>query len=176
MPGIKQPIVDVMTRISSQISDFKTIRIWNNQVRHNAEGQYPDYPKPACFVQVLSSVDFEALPGSVASADLGFVFHIVHEYYDANDGTFEQDLPVFDLRDKVLEAFTLFKPSGCGPMTLVTDTQDDDHTNIYEYQVGFVCHFLDNTAVPATQTKQPPTDIQITATFAPPKNYIIPNP
>jgi hypothetical protein len=66
---------------------------------------------------------------------------------------------------------TLFKPSACGPMTLVTDTQDEDHTNIYEYLVGFVTHFLDDAGKVKTTEKAPPTDVQITAKFVEPKNY-----
>jgi hypothetical protein len=122
-------------------------------------------------VQVLSGAEWQALQGGVSSADLGFVFHIVHEYYDAQDGTFEQDLPVFDLRDSVSEKFTLFKPSACGTMTLVTDTQDENHTNIYEYLVGFVTHFLDDAGKVKTIEKAPPTDVQITAKYVDPKNY-----
>ena len=161
-----------MQRIRNDFPQFQTVRIWNNQTRYNADGQYPDFAKPACFVEVLNGVSWDALPGGITSADLGFVFHIVHEYYDAQDGTFEQDLPVFQLRNAIVKAFTLYKPTGCGPMTLVTDEQDANHTNIYEYMVGFVTHFLDDTGAPTTIDATMPGTLEVNGQYVDPKNYI----
>jgi hypothetical protein len=45
MADLVQPIIDVMTRIRSELPEFKTVRIWNNQTKYNADGQYPDYAK-----------------------------------------------------------------------------------------------------------------------------------
>lgn len=174
MASIKQPILDVMNRIRNELPAFKTIRIWNNQPKAEKDGQYVAYPKPACFVQVMTGAEWAALQGGNTASDLVMLFHIIHEYYDAADGTFEQDLPVFDLRDSVLAKFTLFKPSGCGPFSLVMDTQDEDHDNIYEYIVGFATHFIDTAGATQYITKQTPTNLQATVQFTDPKNYIIP--
>lgn len=175
MSGIKAPIQDVLNLIKG-ITQFQTIRVWNNQIAHEREGNYPSYAKPACFVEVLNDVTWGQLAQGDSSADLMFRFHIAHEFYDAQDGSFEQDLAVIDLRDAVIAAVMLTWPTGCGPMTKINEGFDYDHDNIYEYLVDFVTHFIDDTGAVKTITKQPPTDIEIDASFSAPKNYVIPQP
>lgn len=173
----KDILTETMSKLRSDLPDFKTVRVWNGQVEQEKAGEYVAYAKPACFVQLIMNPDgWAALPEGVSSADAGIVFHIVHEYYDAQDGTFEQDLPVFDLADQIIEKFTLFKPSGCGPWAKVNEGQDENHTNIYEYQVGFLFHFIDTAGQTKTTPANIPNDVQLTATFVQPKNFIIPKP
>ncbi len=175
MAGIKQPILDIMQRVRDTIPEFLHVRVWNNQLSYNRSGQIYEFLKPACFVEVINSPQYEAIGGGWTGADLGITFHIVHEHYDSMDGTFEQDLVVFDLRDKVLEFITLFKPSGCSHMTLTGEEQDYEHDNLYHYQVSFVCNFTDNTGAIKTievdgSTIAPAPTIQ----FIPPINNMPP--
>lgn len=175
MAGIKDPILDVMARIRAQIPEFLTVRIFNNQIRDERDGKYVDYPKPACFVEILNDVAWQTLQGGHAAADLGFRFHIVHEHYNNSDGTFEQDLAVFGLRDSIIKKFTLFKAIGCGPMALQAEGLDYDHDNIYEYIVDFVTHFIDDTGVKETIETVGATALQDNIQYVEPKNYIIPH-
>jgi hypothetical protein len=173
MSGIRQPIEDVLTRIRAELPQFLTVRVWNNQVDMERDGRYQAYLKPACFLEVLNDVVWEQLSEGFSAADLGFRFHIVHEYYDDQAGNFEQDLPVFDLRDAVIKAFMLYKPVGCGHMTKINEVMDYDHDNIYHLLVDFVAHFIDDKGAKEYIEKEPPTDLELTATFSPPKNYLI---
>lgn len=157
------------------LPQFLTVRLWNNQLQMEQEGAYQAYAKPAVFVEVLNDMVWEQLQGGFSASDLAFRFHIVHEYYDDQAGNFEQDLVVFDLRDALIAAFMLYKPTGCGPMTKITEQQDYDHANVIHYLVDFVTHFIDDAGVPTTIETTPPTTLEATVNFAPPKNYIIPH-
>lgn len=173
MSGIRQPIEDVMTRIRTELPQFLTVRIWNNQVDAEYNGDYQAYAKPACFVEVMNDVTWEQLSEGYSAADLGFRFHIVHEFYDDQAGNFEQDLIIFDLRDALISKFMLYKPVGCGHMTKISETMDYDHPNIYHMLVDFVTHFIDDKGAKQYIETTPPTDIELTASYIPPKNYLI---
>lgn len=173
MAGIRQPLEDVLNRIRTDLTQFQTVRVWNNQIEMEHAGKYQAYAKPACFVEILNDVVWGQLAEGYSSADLGYRFHIVHEFYDAQDGTYEQDLVVFGLRDDLIANMMLFQPTGCGHLTKINEIMDYDHENVYHMIIDFVCHFIDDKGVKQQITKNPPTDINLTATFTTPKNYLI---
>ena len=173
MAGIKAPIQDILTKLATiQVvnSDGNTVelyaRIWNNQIETERAGDSYVYPKPAAFVEVVSPVIFEEIGQNLRSADIGISIHLVHEYYN-QDGTFEQDLQVFDLRDQIIAALSQFKPTGCGQLVSTGEQQDYDHDNIYHYIISFVCNFIDSKGSPYDLgrgiyiEKEPPTDVNI---------------
>lgn len=168
MAGIKAPILDILNKLA-EISDFRMIRIWNNQINYEKDGQLYNFPKPAAFLEVINDPIYEQLGLGFQSSDVGWRIHICHEFYDAQDGSFEQDLPIFDLRDKVVAKLSLFEPTACGPLTRVAETQDYEHDNIYHYIIEFVCNFIDSKGSPYDPDsgsyidKQPPTALQVNA-------------
>lgn len=174
MAGIKTPILDVMNRLKTMVPELQTIRIFNDQINRERDGKYPNYAKPAAFVEILTDIEWGQLAEGNSSADLGFRTHIVHEFYDDQEGNFEQDVIVFDLRDKVIAALMLFEPTACGAMQKVTEVPDYSHDNLYVYLVDFVTHFVDDKGAKITIEKPAPTTLEMTSQFAPPKNYIIP--
>lgn len=174
MAGIKQPIQDVITQLKT-ITDLQTVRVFNNQIAMEREGKYADYAKPAAFVEVQNDVEWGQLEGGVSAADLAFRIHLVHEYYDDQAGNFEQDLVIFDLRDKVIAALMLFEPTACSAMQKLQEQQDFDHDNLYEYTIDFITHFVDDKGAKQYISTTNPTPV-INAQFTEPKNYIIPQP
>lgn len=164
---------DILTKARADASGFQTINVWNNQTKYERDGDYPNFAKPALFVEVVKNPDIGALPGGVSSADVAVIFHVVHEFVNAGSD-FEQNLAVFDLVNQVQKVFTLYKAPGCGPMVLFNETQDQEHTQIYEYMVGFVAHFIDTAGMPDKLDATMPAELQQTAIFVQPKNYIIP--
>lgn len=175
MAGIKQPILDIITKLREiTVANGEggtmtpNVRIWNNQIKYESDGKLYDFPKPAFFVEVVNAVQFQTLAEGMQSADLGIRVHIVHEYYDAQDGTFEQDLVVFELRDQVRVKLMRYEPTACGPLVVINEEQDYEHTNIYHYVVDFVCHFIDSKGSPYDPArtdlidKDPPTDLELT--------------
>jgi hypothetical protein len=176
MAGIKAPLQDILTKLATiQVTngDGNTIdlyaRIWNNQIESERAGDSYVYPKPAAFVETLSPVTFQEIGQNFRSADLGINIHLVHEFYN-EDGTFEQDLLVFDIRDKIVAALSQFKPTGCGQLVSTGEQQDYDHDNIYHYVISFVCNFIDSKGSPYDTgrgiyiEKEAPTGVNIIAT------------
>lgn len=150
MSGIKQPIQDVLAKLASiQVTnnDLQTVglysRIWNNQLADIRDGKIYEWPRPAAFVEVISPVTFEVIGLGFRSADVGFRIHLIHEFYN-QDGTFEQDLAIFDLRDTVLLNLSQYCPTACGPLNCMNETQDYNHDNLYHYTLDFVANFTDS--------------------------------
>ena len=152
MSGIKQPITDLLTLLRTiPVTNgdgnnvVPVVRIWNNQITRIKEGQLESFPMPALFVE-LSNTTFENIGQGFRSGELNFKVHIAHEFYDAQDGTFEQDLTIFDLRDKVIGYLSGISLTACSPLEATGENQDYDHDNIYHYIVDFTCNFTDSTA------------------------------
>lgn len=169
MAGILAPMLDIMNRLQS-LGVFQHIRVWNSQIDYEREGQLYDFPKPAAFLEVISDPIYEMLGNGVQMADIAFRIHICDEEYDAGQGTFEQNLSVFALRDAICRTagLALFKPTGCSPLTKVTENQDFEHDNLYHYTVDFLSSFVDSTGAPADPGNgdiidATVTDIDITA-------------
>ena len=154
MSGIKAPLLDILNKLATvdvtngdgQIVKLYS-RVWNNQLTSERDAKIYDYPKPAAFVEFITPVTFTEMGGNFGNADIGVNVHLIHEYYNA-DGTFEQDLLVFDLRDKIVALLSQFKPTACGLMVRVNEQQDFDHDNLYHYIVGFAVNFVDSKSSP----------------------------
>jgi len=152
--GISQPIGDILSKLSAiQVfnNDSQTVplysRIWNNQLRNIKDGKDYTWPRPAAFVEIVSPATYEVIGLGFRSADLGIRIHLIHEFYN-QDGTFEQDLIVFDLRDTILANLSQYCPTACGAMNCIREEQDYDHDNLYHYILEFVCNFIDSKGSP----------------------------
>lgn len=150
MAGIRQPLEDVLNKLATlQVTngDAQTVqlytRVWNEQPRFEEDGKLYDYPKPAAFVEVIDKAEYHEIGIGFRACDIGWRIHLVHEYYN-QDGTFEQDLTIFDMRDKVIALLALYQPTACGPMVCVAESQDYTHKNIYHFILDFICHFIDS--------------------------------
>lgn len=178
MAGIKQFFQSILTELSTiQVTnqDGQTVnlyaRIWNNQVERERAGETYLYPKPAAFVEIQAPVIFEEVGKNMRSATINLAIHLVHEFYN-EDGTFEQDLPIYDLRDQVVAALSQFKPTGSGQLVSTGEIPDYDHDNLVQYVINYTCDFTDSKGSPYDEgrgvyiTKQPPTDVDIQGQFA----------
>jgi hypothetical protein len=166
MAGIKQPILDILTKLKD-VTEIQYIRIWNNQVKHEDEGKIYDWPKPAVFLEVISSPQWQEMGNGYQGADIGWRLHLVHEQFDAQDGTFEQNLAVFDIRDNIVRKLSFYEPTGCGPLVKRSEGFDYDHTQIYVYVIDFTCFFIDSKGAKTDPDaglfidKAPPTTVQL---------------
>lgn len=168
---LKQPVVELLTKLrtlSVVNPDLTTtaphVRIWNNQLDYEKGGQLQNYPKPAFFLEIVSPADFVILGEGYRSCDINFRVHLVHEFMNAtgvDEGTFEQDLVVFDLRDQVIELLTRFAPIGCGPLECMQEAFDYAHDNLYHYIMDFVTNFTDGAGRKKYVIKNPPTDLEL---------------
>lgn len=144
-------------KITVQNGDYKQVapycRIWNGQIYKEVDGKTYDFPKPALFVEIIPDIEYQPLGLQVSQADLGIRIHIVTESLDTGDGNFEQDLAIYDLRDKVISTLSGYLPPACSAMMLTAETPDYEHTNIFHHTVDFVCNFIDSTGSPYADGK-----------------------
>jgi len=152
MAGIRQPLTDILSKLSTiQVLnlDHQTVnlytRIWNSQVRGLDTGETYSWPTPAAFVEFVTPVTFGQMGQGFLNADLGVKIHLIHVFYN-QEGTFEQDLDIFGLRDSIVKTMSAYCPTACGPLNMVNESQDYDHTNVYHYVIEFICNFVDSTA------------------------------
>lgn len=171
MAGIKDALVDVLTKLRTSTvvnGDGKTVtpyvRVWNNQLDYDREGRIESFPKPAYFVELVSPQPYEIMGEGYRNTDLAIRIHIIHEFYNASDGTFEQDLPVFDNRDQLVELLTRYTPPGCGPLECMAESQDYQHDNLYHYMLDFIANFIDDKGRKKYILSTPPTDLEIDLT------------
>jgi len=150
MAGIKAPITDILNRLAQvQWKDAEGnisglyARVWNNQLRDLKDGAVYEWPRPAAFVEIVSPANYEVIGLGFRSADIGVKIHLIHDFYN-QDGTFEQDLEIFDLRDTVIAELSQYCPTACGPLNCVSEFQDTEHDNLYHYVCDFVCNFIDS--------------------------------
>lgn len=172
MAGIVTPIREILQALNRMqvinqtgVSAPLTARVWNDQIRRNIEGEIEYQPYPAAFLEITTPSTYAEIGGGIGASDLVFAIHLAHEYYDAMDGTFEQDLLIFELRDQLLGTLSHFKPTGCGPLSRISESQDYAHANIYHYIVEFTAHFIDdrgsNDITQGFQLSGAPLDLEI---------------
>lgn len=174
MAGIKAPIQDILTRLATispvdQDNSANPLyaRVWNNQLKQLTSGETYSFPRPCAFLELPNPTQYNRLLNAIDEADVVFRVHIAHDYYDAEDGTFEQDLTIFDLRDQIVALLSQYSPTGCGTMVRIAEEQDYSHTNIYHYIIDFKCAFIDSKGSPfdsasnAYTESVPPTRLNI---------------
>jgi hypothetical protein len=151
MPGIKPAILDVLTRLSviqAVNQDNQTLplytRIFNNQIKRQLDGKINAYQLPAAFIEVIKPSNFNRLLNGVSESDIIFRIHLQHWFTDAQDGTFDQDLPIYDLRDAVIANLSDFRPTACGNLCLTAESQDYNHDDVYVYLIEFTTGFIDS--------------------------------
>lgn len=149
MSGIVSPLNDLLAFLAAKTvtnKDGGTVplyaRVWNNQIRYEENGELYNFPKPAAFVEIASPVQFQILGQGYRSADLAFRIHLSTENYNV-EGSFEQDLAVFALRDSIIGWLTGRKLTGCYPLVSIGEEQDFEHSNTYHYIIDFVANFTD---------------------------------
>lgn len=175
MSGIKPAITDVLYRLATiQVlnQDAATVplltRIFNNQRERAKKAEGYQYPLPAAFVEVIKPANYNRLGNGVSESDIVFRIHLEHWFTDAQDGTFDQDLGIFDLRDQVIATLSNYRPTACGNMCLTAEEFDYDHDDIYVYLIDFTTGFTDSKGSafgigrPEYINSTPPTTLEVT--------------
>ena len=152
MSGIKQPILDVINKLktiawpnNSGQTPALYSEVWNSHFKYLEKGDIYPFALPAAFVEVQTPEQFNQLGYGIVESDVIFRIHVMVEQLDAGDGTNDQNLSVFALRDKINQTLTHFQPTACSLLMKVAERQDFDHDNLYVYELDFKCSFIDDT-------------------------------
>lgn len=115
-------------------------RVWNNQVEYMKSGELQAVPMPACFVEWLFGQGGN-MGQNYNGNDITLRIHVVHQHYNT-EGSFEQDLVIFDLRDLVVALLNRWKCIHLSPLLKINEEQDFTHDNVYHYIIDFTSHFV----------------------------------
>lgn len=154
-------MVNVINEIVAElraIPEFKLVTIWNNQFNYMDDGEIYSFPFPCAFLEVNDS-SFEQLGNNYQATDLSIKIHIGQDFY--NGSNIDENLTIFVLRDLVVKKLSRFKPTKAGDLVKTTEKQDFQHTNVYHYEIDFITHYIDETAVKAEIYSTPPTGLEI---------------
>lgn len=132
---------------------FKTIRKWNNQLEllMTEEGaRIYMYTHPAIFIAFNTSVIQQLGNGIQLYDPLFFDIHIMDWQLDAGDGTFEQNLTVYDLKKKVYKALQKLQPGltdesdPAGSCIRIAEEEDNNHRGVTHYIQKYKTTWVDN--------------------------------
>jgi len=166
MAGIKDAITSLMAKIATDTT-YKMVRVWNNQLQFLESQQIESIPFPCAFVEVLMPNNYTQLALGITESDITFRVHIGQVEYDAGDGTMEQNLSIFGLRDAMIGNLTYFEPTACSHLMKVAENQDYSHTDVYHYTIDFICSFIDDKGdeTRGQTTAGPPTLLETDITI-----------
>jgi len=140
---MKQVFIDLLNKLK-ELNRFQVIFVYNKQI-DRARAGIIKFNTPACFVQIIQG-KINNLGSKLQGSDLDIRFHIVDGQIDAADGTYDQNLEVFDLRNQIRKTFIGYQPTGCGPISTDDEMQEYNHTILYHMVLKYKCHFIDNSA------------------------------
>jgi len=143
MAKIKDVFQDLLTKIET-VDSFQYVRVFNNQFAQMEAGTVESFPMPFALVEIIIPQNYDQLAIGYTISDLIIRVHIGMVEYDSGDGTFEQNLNIFALRDSIIGLFQYYEPVGCSGMMKIAEQQDYEHTNVYHYTVDFKCSFVDS--------------------------------
>jgi hypothetical protein len=139
------------------------VQLWNNQLESlkakdtEANIMY-SFSLPAFFIEFLYLETEQLGNGIQLYENLVVRIHILHRQEDAGDGTMEQNLAVFALRDAVQLALQNFRTPGASEFIRQKQEMDYNHNNVYHYILDYGCTYID------TITNQPLNGISKIAT------------
>ncbi len=145
----------LLSRLASY--DVTYIRTYFDQAAKIAQGNFEDFPRPAILVEFVSPLEIQQLGnGSRLYEPLNIRLHLIHEFYDAQDGTMGQNLDVLAFADAVYFAFQDWMPDKMtinnveyqipvGVMQIVRDNHDNQATQIYHFMQDYVTTWLDDS-------------------------------
>ncbi len=132
---------------------FKKIAMWNNQLtllidKNGARTTL--FEMPGLFI-AFNTASIQQLGNGVQLYDpLFFDIHILDWQIDAGDGTFEQNLEVFDRAEKVYQCIQKFQPGltdtndPAGSCIRVAEEEDTNHNGVYHFIQRYKTTFVDN--------------------------------
>ena len=149
--GLKEAILSVCQRLETiqtttldGLTGSMFVRIWNDQIERKKAGTGYTYQVPACFVETV--FDGEQGPIGQGVNSYALTFRVILEQNNYNtEGTLDQNLDVFALRDKVSQVMNGFKPTNCSPLVVGAPTLDHSHDNTYLAVFEFKTTFTDFT-------------------------------
>lgn len=163
---MKQLYLAIKAQLQAKVPAIKFIAMWNDQLRDTNDGKNYSFRMPAVFVEFVLPTQIGGVGNNIQVYEpLEVKIHILHEQYDAQNGTMDVNLDVFDFKQSVYKALQLFQAANTSVFDRQSEEQDYDHTNIYHYIQPYMIAMVDNDMpLPIDGTENdPPHTTEITA-------------
>jgi hypothetical protein len=182
MASIKKPMVDLINALKG-IEAIRWAAVWNNQIKRVEEGKADPFNMPAAFVEIQAPEQMGDIGLGIVAGDLVIKIHLADNMLDAGDGTMDQNLEIFDIKDSIVKALSGKPLTACSALQRTGESQNNDHNNVYEYILEFKTHFIDSKGSDYDEKSDkfiyttPPSDLQVTTQNVPSINNIenVPN-
>jgi hypothetical protein len=168
---------------------LKMISRWNNQVEllYAEDGsKNPMFLFPACFISFKASEIMQLAQGVQLYENLIVDLHILDWQIDAGDGTMEQDLGIYDLKEQIYSVMNKFKVNSAGDSAgtfmRIAEEDDDKHYGVYHFVQRYKTSFVDNSlqepvsGIPSTVPMPVEADVKVNASGDTAEPYIRTNP
>jgi len=143
----------LLTALSSLGVNY--IRMWNNQLERLLNGEISDFAlmnesgdTPAILIEFVGPSTIETLGnGDQLYNPFDIKIHILHQFYNASDGTQDQDLKVLDIAQGVYDAFNGWMSGtvAFGQFIRISEEWDYDHPDVYHFIQTYRTTFVDST-------------------------------
>jgi hypothetical protein len=163
---MKQLFIDIKTQLLAQVPELAFIQMYNNQFDLIEKQETYSFPFPCCFIEFVTETIQQLGNGVQIYDPLTVRVHIGNDFYNAIDGTQEQDLIVFELKQKIFKALNKFEPLGATVFIRFSETQDINHSNIYHFIQDYKTNYIDqDRSEPLNKTQiNPPIELIINHT------------
>lgn len=164
---MKDLFLAIQTRITTLVPEITYVRIFNNQFENavNENNTY-DFPMPCVFVEFENVNEPKQLGAGFQIYEPLYVkLHLGVNELDSSDGNLDQNLNIFDLKDKLYKAMQKFEPNKASIFIRSSEEQDYDHTNIYVWKQTYRTTYIDGLMEePQNPTYTTPEDTDLTIT------------
>lgn len=179
---MKNLFLGLRANIQANAPIFKYVGMWNNQIDDIGQNDTGDKAKnkiysfgfPAVFFEFMNDNPVDSVGNNVQMFDPCDVkCHIIHEFYDAQDGSMELNLDIFDIEDQLHAAMQLFAVRGdsfgSSAFSRVSVERDYNHSDIYHSIPTYRATWVDNSlALPIGGfCINPPLELDLTVTIIP---------
>ena len=130
-------------------------RKWNNQLAliiQDGGARSQMFPMPAVFIAFKTN-EIQQLGEGRQMFYVDFDLHILDWQMDSGDGNFEQNLTVYDLKDKVFQAIQKFQPGltdtavPVGSCIRISEQEDNDHNGVYHFIQSYRTTYVEQLMV-----------------------------
>ena len=164
---MKSLFLDIQSRITTYIPEITYVRMFNNQLENAVNNNITyDFPIPCVFVEFDNPNEPKQLGnGFQIYEPLNVILHLVANELDSADGNLDQNLNIFDLKDKLYKVMQKFEPNKASIFIRSAEEQDYDHANIYVWKQTYRTTYIDGLMEePINPTYTTPEDTNLIVT------------
>lgn len=139
-------VTAILNRIASELPQFKTVDLYNNQFDKQDEGKIDSFAFPALFVSFPDGADYNDLSSGVQRVEeITVRFYIADSLTKSRLSISKTVLEIFDLKQSVFSAFNGYSALFVKRFSRIHEETDENRTNYYIYIQDYKTGIIDST-------------------------------